>query len=84
MNKDIQDVINKINTIPIFDIMNVKGYCVYIEGVIRTFVYAADIAREAGLIQVNNKSYASTSGRIETSYDSIKWDRFNNYMSMTY
>ena len=83
MNRDIQDVINKINTIPIFDIMNVKGYCVYIEGVIRTFVYAADIAREAGLIQVNNKSYASTSGRIETSYDSIKWDRFNNYVNMS-
>ena len=63
--------------------MNVKGYCVYIEGVIRTFVYAADIAREAGLIQVNNKSYASTSGRIETSYDSIKWDRFNHYVNLS-
>lgn len=25
-----QDMINKINRVPIFGIMNVKGYCVYI------------------------------------------------------
>ena len=65
MNKDIQDVINKINTIPIFDIMNVKGYCVYIEGVIRTFVYAADIAREAGLVQ--SKTYYNRSRNLPST-----------------
>ena len=76
-------IIDKINRVPIFDIMNVKGYCVYIEGVLRTFVFAQDIAREAGLIQINNKNYTSTSGRIETSYVSLKWDRFNHYVNMS-
>ena len=80
MNKNMVD---KINRVPIFDIMNVKGYCVYIEGVLRTFVFAQDIAREAGLIQINNKNYTSTSGRIETSYVSLKWDRFNHYVNMS-
>ena len=37
-------IIDKINRVPIFDIMNVKGYCVYIEGVLRTFVFAQGIA----------------------------------------
>ena len=67
---------------PIFDIMNVKGYCVYIEGVIRTFVYAADIAREAGIVtetKGKETSYA-TSG---ITYESIRWDRFNNYVNMS-
>lgn len=82
MNKDMQDVINKINTIPIFDIMSVRGYCVYLEGVIRTFVYAADIAREAGIVtetKGKETSYA-TSG---ITYESIRWDRFNNYVNMS-
>ena len=78
-----QSIINGINTIPIFDVMSVRGYCVYIEGVLRTFVYAEDIAREAGLVQTNNKTYASTSGRIDTSYDSIKWKRFNEYVHLS-
>ena len=73
MNKNMVD---KINRVPIFDIMNVKGYCVYIEGVLRTFVFAQ-------VIQINNKNYTSTSGRIETSYVSLKWDRFNHYVNMS-
>ena len=87
MNKDMQDVINKINRIPIFDIMNVKGYCVYIEGVIRTFVYAADIAREAGLITEHSysKEFRTTSGTKNVSYthDMIRWDRFNHYVNLS-
>lgn len=87
MNKDI---INKINRIPIFDIMSVRGYCVYIDGVIRTFVFAADIAREAGLTR--DKTYYNrplqlcpTSGAQNEYYihNIIRWDRFNEYVNMS-
>ena len=84
-------LLNKINTIPIFDVMNVRGYCVYIEGVLRTFVYAEDIAREAGLIR--NKTYYNlprqsttpTSGGNQEYYqqEEIRWDRFNEYVHLS-
>ena len=79
-----QDMINKINKIPIFDIMNVKGYCVYIEGVIRTFVYAADIAREAGMTSQTSYNYIGpTSGPKTYEHEKIRWDRFNHYVNLS-
>ena len=79
-----QDIIEKINRIPIFDIMNVKGYCVYIEGVIRTFVYAADIAREAGMTSQTSYNYiGTTSGPKTYEHEKIRWDRFNHYVNLS-
>jgi hypothetical protein len=78
-------LLNKINTIPIFDVMNIRGYCVYIEGVLRTFVFAEDIAREAGLTRINKKTYAPTSVRAdeEYEYETTLWQRFNEYVHLS-
>lgn len=89
-------ILNKINQIPIFDVMQVKGYCVNIEGILRTFVFAEDIAREAGLVYEANKNYIrkkiiATSGDkniipqlpvIPSMNHEIRWNRFNEYINM--
>ena len=44
-------------------------------------VYAADIAREAGIVTETKGKETSyvTSG---ITYESIRWDRFNNYVNI--
>lgn len=85
-----QEILEKINRVPIFDIMNVRGYCVCIDGVIRTFVFAADIAREAGLLRTKTyydreKPMCPTSGAQPEYYihDIIRWDKFNQYVNLS-
>lgn len=74
--------INDIDQINIFDIINVRGYCVWINGVLRTFVRTEDIARESGLTKENTKSYTSNNGHVEEyRYETIRWDRFESYMN---
>ena len=46
----IPQIIEGNDQFPIFNIMNVKGYCIIYEGRRMAFVFAADIAREGGLI----------------------------------
>ena len=55
-NQWIPQVIDGNGQVPIFNIMNVRGYCIAYDGKILTFVFAADIAREGGLIQDVNVS----------------------------
>lgn len=67
--------------------MSVRGYCVYIEGVLRTFVYAEDIAREAGITRMTKGRYFyddsyPTDGI--TEYAVIRWDRFNKYVNLSF
>ena len=59
----IPQIIEGNGQVPIFDIMNVKGYCITYGGRRLTFVFAADIAREGGLVFEDNQSYVPTSGR---------------------
>lgn len=74
--------INDIDQISILNVMTVRGYCVWINGILRTFVCTEDIARESGLTKENTKSYAPNNGRVgEYSYETIRWDRFESYMN---
>ena len=78
------NIIEGINTIPIFDVMNVRGYCVYIEGILRTFIYAEDIAREAGLVRERSKTVSAQMWAEKTyTYEGIRWDRFNHYLNLS-
>ena len=72
-------LINEINEIPIFDVMDVKGYCIVYDSQIKTFVFAADIAREGGLIFDQEQTNCATSGTI--TYKKIRWNRFNEYVN---
>ena len=55
-NQWIPQVIEGNGQVPIFNIMNVRGYCIAYDGKILTVVFAADIAREGGMIQDVNVS----------------------------
>jgi len=54
---DNRIIVSYFNDIPILNIMNVKGYCVNINGKMRTFLSAKDIAIGAGLDFVANSNY---------------------------
>ena len=80
-------IIEEINNIPIFDVMNVKGYCIVYDTQIKTFVFAADIAREGGLSRIKTyldrpRDMPPTSGGQPEYYElyEIRWDRFNQYI----
>ena len=78
------NIINQINNIPIFNIQNVRGYCIIYENNIKTFVYAEDIAREGGLVSKSKGRYAGCATSCTTDvpiYDSIRWDYFNDYVN---
>ena len=85
-------VIEGINTIPIFNIENVRGKCIVTpNGNIQSLVLADDIAREGGLVKENTKGYVPKDGcannrnfvpkvgRNFYTYDAILWFRFNQY-----
>ena len=46
------DIIEGINRINLLGVLNVRGYCVIIEGKLLTYVMAADIAVGAGLTKI--------------------------------
>lgn len=78
-----KNILDNMNTIPIFNVLNVRGYCVYIEGILRTFVFAEDIAREAGISTSSNYSTFGVNGDAKIyQKSSIRWDRFNKYIEL--
>ena len=96
--QDEVKVIEGNGQIPIFDIMNVKGYCISYNGKILTFVFASDIAREGGLIyerlhyerpiqgDATKLMYDTSVVHSKQGYykqDEIKWSRFNKYLNDT-
>jgi len=83
-----QTTLDNMNTIPIFNVLNVRGYCVYIDGILRTFIFAEDIAREGGIITPSNSSVVDSSenyvtGDVNYKYYTIRWDRFNHYVNLS-
>ena len=84
-NQNEAQIIEGINTIPIFNIDNVRGKCIVTpNGNIQSLVLADDIAREGGLIY-DNKAYNPKNQNnfrtvlSENIYKYIKWNRFNQY-----
>lgn len=82
------NVIDQINQIPIFNIMSVRGYCVNINGTLRTFVFAEDIAREGGLSRIKidyrrplNAPDNSGAEQEYYQYETIRWKEFNKYVN---
>lgn len=92
-----QTTLDNMNTIPIFNVLNVRGYCVYIDGILRTFIFAEDIAREAGLTKITtryDRPLAPRSGRQDSNVpisgsneyyqqEDIRWQRFNEYVNLS-
>lgn len=79
-----QTTLDNMNTIPIFNVLNVRGYCVYIDGILRTFIFAEDIAREAGMMRERSKTVSAHNWAEKTyTYEGIRWDRFNHYVNIS-
>lgn len=79
-----QILLDNMNTIPIFNVLNVRGYCVYIDGILRTFIFAEDIAREAGIITPSTYSKIGVNGDTKIyEKTAIRWDRFNHYINLS-
>jgi len=79
-----QDMINKINRIPIFDIMNVKGYIQVINNRECIYVYATDIARGSGLVFQDNKDYIHkkiTATSCSNFTETIRWQTVEKYFN---
>ena len=76
------DIIEGINRINLLGVLNVRGYCVIIEGKLLTYVMAADIAVGAGLTKIDN---SRTTIDVRTSahipYEAIQWNRVEEYFN---
>lgn len=71
----------QINTIPIFNIMNVRGYNVVIQNNIRTFLYSEDIAREAGLTRDSKSGHPESWMPDSKEYEIIRRSTFEKYLN---
>ena len=92
-NQNEAQIIEGINTIPIFNIDNVRGKCIVTpNGNIQSLVLADDIAREGGLLNPsvkiratsgtkNNEQIRDTYVTKIYSYQTIIWNRFNKYLN---
>lgn len=80
VNNEIIEGINRIN---LLGVLNVRGYCIIIEGRLITYVMAADVAVGAGLNRINTKTTRQLVGAQEStySYESIRWDTVEEYFN---
>lgn len=79
VNNEIIEGINRIN---LLGVLNVRGYCIIIEGRLITYVMAADVAVGAGLVEIkHNRVATNVDTGVDNPYQTIIWNRVEDYFN---